>query len=72
MQTLSYSKWDLVLDQDLNLDPLHWEPSVLASAQPGKSDKVYFFIMPQLVTEDLLIVFIEEPGWRRFHLSLLP
>ena len=72
MQTLSYSKWDLVLDQELNLGPLHWEPRILATAQPGKSDKVYFFFVPQLVTEGLLIVFTEEPGWQRLHLSLLP
>ena len=72
MQTLSYIKWDLVLDQDLNLGPLHWEPSVLATAQPGKPDTIYFFFMPQLVTEDLLIVVIEEPGWQRLHLSVLP
>lgn len=64
MQTLSYSQWDLVLDQELNLGPLHWEPRILATAQPGKSDKVYFFFQPQLVTEGLLIVFIEEPGCR--------
>ena len=72
MQTLSYSKWDLVLHQELKLGPLHWEPRVLATAQPGKPDKVYFLFMPQLVTEDLLIVFIEEPGWQRLHLSVLP